>query len=67
MKFGGGTVQHHNLSMLERCLSIGITSCLIRGAHLPIPNLEHDPPLHIVVDAIDYFVFWPWKQTTSFY
>ncbi len=59
MKFGGEAVQHHNLSMLEHCLFIGITSCLIRGAHLSILNLEHDPPLRTIVDAIGYFVFWP--------
>jgi len=53
--------------MLEHCLFVGIITCLIRGAHLPIPNLDHDLPLHIVEDAIGYFVFWPWKQTTSFY
>jgi hypothetical protein len=27
VKFGGGVAQHHNLSMLEHCLFIGITSC----------------------------------------
>jgi hypothetical protein len=61
VKFGGGTTQHHNCSMLEDCLSVGITSCLIRGAHLPILHVKHVPPLYIVVDAIGYFVFWPWK------
>jgi len=66
VKFGGEGVLHHNHSMLEHCFSVGITFCLIRGAHLPIPNLDHDPPLHIVEDTIGYFVFWPWKQTTSF-
>jgi hypothetical protein len=43
--------------MLKHCLFFGITTCLIRGAHLPIPNLNHDPPLCIVEDAIGYFVF----------
>jgi hypothetical protein len=61
VKFGGGTIQHHNCSMSEHCLSVGITSCLIKGAHLPIPNVKHDPPLCTVVDAIGYFVSWPWK------
>ncbi len=56
MRLGGGTTQHHNLSMLEHCLSVGITSCLISGAHLLIPYLEHDPPFRIVEDAIGYFV-----------
>jgi hypothetical protein len=67
VKFGGGAAQHHNLSMLEHCFSIRITSCLIRGAHLPILDLKHDPPLYTVAYAIGYFVLWPWKQKTSFY
>jgi hypothetical protein len=67
IKFGGEGVVHHNHSMLEHCLFVGITTCWIRGAHLPIPNLDHDLPLHTIEYAIGYFVFWPWKQTTSFY
>ncbi len=56
MKFGGGAVQHHNHSMLKHYFSIGITSCLIRGAHLLIPDVEHDHPFRTIVDAIGYFV-----------
>jgi len=34
MKFGGGTIVHHNCSMLEEFLFVCITSCLIKGASL---------------------------------
>jgi hypothetical protein len=51
--------------MPEHCLSIGITTCLIRGAHLLIPNLDHDLLLCTFEDAIGYIVLWPWKQTIS--
>jgi hypothetical protein len=67
IKFRGEGVAHHNHSIPKLCLSVGITTCLIRGAHLPIPDLEHDHPLRIVEDAMGYFVLWLWKQTISFY
>jgi len=56
VKFGGGIARHHNLSMPKHYLSIGITSCLTKGTHLSILNLEHDPPLHTIANAIGYFV-----------
>jgi hypothetical protein len=56
VKLGGGATQHHNLSMLEHCLSVGITSCLISGAHLLIPYLEHDLPLYTFENVIGCFV-----------
>jgi hypothetical protein len=23
--------------------------------------LDHDPPIHIIMDAMGFIVFWPWK------
>jgi hypothetical protein len=40
--------------MLEHCLSIGITTWLIKNAHFPIPDLDHDLLPHIIEDAIGY-------------
>ncbi len=59
MKFGGGATQHHNHSMSKHFLFVGITSCLIRGAHLLVLDVEHDHPFRTITNTIGYFVFWP--------
>jgi hypothetical protein len=35
VKFGGGDAMHHNRTMLEECIFVVITSCILVGAHLP--------------------------------
>jgi hypothetical protein len=67
IKFGGEGIVHHNYLMLKHSLFVGITTCLIKGVHLPIPNLDHDPNFYTIEDVIGYFVLCPWKQIFSFY
>jgi len=63
MKFGGGTIVHHNCSMLEEFLFVCITSRLIKGASLMFLEVDQDPPLYTIDDAVRYVMFWPWKLT----
>jgi hypothetical protein len=53
----GVVLQHHSLP--KDCLLVGITSSLVKGAHLPCLVLDHDPTLYIVDNAIGYIVMWP--------
>jgi hypothetical protein len=57
---------HHNHAMLEECIFVSITSCLLVSVHLPYPEPGHDPPLCIIDRAIGYIILWPWKFTTKF-
>jgi hypothetical protein len=63
VKFGGGTIVHHNRSMLEECLSICITSRLIKGANLMFLEVDQDSPLCIIDDAVWHVMLWPSKLT----
>jgi len=63
VKFGGGKVVHHHYDMPDNYLLASITGPMFRGAHLPCPKSQHDPPLHVVDDAVGYMVLWLWKQT----
>ncbi len=56
IKFGGeGVILHHH-SLIKDCLSVGITSSLVKGAHLPCLVLDHDPPLYIIDNEMGYIV-----------
>jgi hypothetical protein len=63
VKFRGGKAIHHHCDMPYNYPLANITTPMFRGAHLPCPESQHDPPLHVVDDAIGYMVLWPWKQT----
>jgi hypothetical protein len=56
VKFGGGMVKHHGNSMIDEYLSFGITQVTLKGNHLPVHELDNDPPLYRVDDAIGYIV-----------
>jgi hypothetical protein len=66
VKFGGGDAMHHNRTMLEECIFVAITSCVLVGVHLLYPKHDHDPPLYIVNNAIGYIILWRWKLITKF-
>jgi hypothetical protein len=66
VKFGGGMAKHHGNSMIDEYISIGITQVTLKGTHLPIHELDSDPPLYRVDDAISYIVQWPWKETIAY-
>jgi hypothetical protein len=46
VKFGGGNAMHCNCTMLEECIFVAITSCILVGVHFPYPEHDHDPPFH---------------------
>jgi hypothetical protein len=61
VKFGIGGVFHHHCDMPNNYLLVGITILMFKGVHLPCPKSQHDPPLHVVDDAVGYMVLGPWK------
>jgi len=52
VKFGSGDAMHHNCTVLEECISVVITSCVLVGAHLPYLEHDHDPPFHTIDNAV---------------
>lgn len=56
VKFGGGDAMHHNRTMLEECIYVVITSCILVGAHLPYLEHDHDLPFRMVNIAIGYII-----------
>ncbi len=61
VKFGVGGAVHHHCDMPNNYLLVGITILMFKGVHLPCPESQHDPPLHVVADVVGYMVLWPWK------
>jgi hypothetical protein len=57
---------HHCQRMVEHLMSIGIKLVLVKGVYLPYPEVAHNPPLHIIDDAIGYIVMWPWNQSSAY-
>jgi hypothetical protein len=47
---------HHNRSMLEECIYLIITSCVLVGAHLSHFEHDHDPPFCMIDNAIGYII-----------
>jgi len=66
VKFGGDMTKHHGNSMIDEYLSIGNTQMTLKGAHLPVHELDNGLPLYRVDDAINYIVQWPWKETIAY-
>jgi len=65
VKFGGGTVLHHNKPMLVDTLFVTMSSNLVDIVSLPFPNFDgEDIPLQIIGDVIGYIILWPWKLAT---
>jgi hypothetical protein len=48
-----------NDSNPKDCLSIAITSSLIKGVHLLFLDVDNDFQLYITYDVIGYIVMWP--------
>jgi hypothetical protein len=57
IKYGGVATLTHYKAMLADCISITIVMGLQVVVALPYPLLDHDPPIHIIMDAMGFIVF----------
>jgi hypothetical protein len=52
--------------MPKEFLFVCITSHLIKGASLMFLEVDQDPPLRTIDNAIQYVMLWPWKLTKRY-